>query len=318
MLREMPLGPSVANRDGLRSDGCGTPYDQWTPFAKSDGKPRLLLTGDSITHAAPWNPSSPWAAAIARRNRGLDVRNAGWGGMMSLSLLAPMDFNVPMPPPSELQAEQVCILIGTNDAIAICSHEEAVETLYVSDGGGPCRLPSDWRTRCRPSVELYEKSLAAIVDAYVDRGSRVAIATPPLLGEGLSELFNQRTMRSNPCTICRELSKAVHRVASAKGCDVLPLFECMVHRLRQLQKRPVVWTPQKYVHRMSQSVLLHQQQAKTGNPTPFEDLELGEQAEFVFDLVHLNETGAALQATLIQNWLKTGPWANLCSDQLDL
>lgn len=310
VLRQMPLGPSVADKEGPRSEGYGTPWSKWTAFAEGDSKPRLLFTGDSITHAVPWSPSSPWAAAIAYRNRGLDVRNAGWGGIMSMSLLRPQDFNVPMPPPSELEAEQVCILIGTNDAIAISSSEAAVDAFYVPEQGGVCRLPKDWRTRCKPSVELYEESLAAIVDAYVGRGSRVAIATPPLLGEALPDQLKQSTMRSTSFATCMELSRAVHRVAAARGCDVLPLFECIVHRLRQLRKRPVEFTMMNFGRRMNQAVMLHQQQEKTGNATPFEDLELGERTEFLFDLVHLNETGAALHSALVQEWLNAGPQEN--------
>merc|ERR1711879_253200 len=87
------------------------------------------------------------------------------------------------PTPRELGGQYVCILIGTNDAMAIAGSDEWVDTAYVAPAEGPVRLPKDWRTKCRPSVELYEKSLREIVREYKEKGAKIAIATVPVLGE---------------------------------------------------------------------------------------------------------------------------------------
>ena len=53
----------------------------------------------------------------------------------------------------------------------MASTEEVAHEMYASGGGpGPARLPADWRQSCKPSVELYEKSVTAIVRAYNGAG----------------------------------------------------------------------------------------------------------------------------------------------------
>jgi len=303
-------GPDVADLGPPRRGGAGTPWEAWTPLAEPPpGTPRLTLTGDSITHGPPWvNNTAAWAAAIAARNPSVFVANAGWGGMMSMSLLRPGDFHIGMPTPRELGGQYVCIMVGTNDAMAIAGSEEFVDSAYAAPGvGGPVRLPQDWRTKCRPSLELYEKSLGAIVREYKEGGAQIAIATVPLLGESTTteDVNTKLQVVKSPYGTVRDLSAAVRRVAEAEGCSVLPVFECMSHRMGSLTRAPAKWSPKTFQGRMM-STMMQQSQGfeKTGQHTPWE--KIGPEATrpiFCSDLVHYNESAGALHAALVQAWL---------------
>lgn len=303
VLRRQPNGPAVPDRDAPRTGGVGTPWAKWVPAAEAKGRPRLVCVGDSITHGPPMNVSTPWVAALAQRNPALSVENVGWGGIMSMSLLDPKAFGVPIPCPHDLGGQFIVIMVGTNDAMAITSLDPVVDTFYVADTGpenSACRLPQDWRTTCRPTVELFEQSLGALARGFTAQGARVAIATVPLLGEDLTDAFDAKQgLKQPPVAVCRELGSAVRRVASSEGCDILPVFECMEHRAGVLERPGIPWSPAAFGVRMAAVVAQQQHE-----PMPYEEIGVAKnRPELLFDLVHFNERGGALFAALCQKWM---------------
>mmetsp|Transcript_22485 Transcript_22485/g.48027 ORF Transcript_22485/g.48027 Transcript_22485/m.48027 type:complete len:207 (-) Transcript_22485:43-663(-) len=201
--------------------------------------------------------------------------------------------------------------------MAISGDEAFVDNAYVEPTGppgegGPCRILKDWRDSCRPSLELYEKSLGAIVRAYKENGAKVAIATVPLLGDDLTEDIppNPKTLLArSPYLTVKELGEAARRVAKEEGCWVLPLKECMEHHVRGLGlKGPNRWTPLSFGMKMKSLPMMMGQEMtkqKSEKYLPWEDL--GPKASrpvFCHDLVHFNESAGALHAALVQTWLE--------------
>lgn len=312
ILCKMAHGPPVTEP---RENGVGTPWDRYVPPADAKGKPRLLLHGDSITHGAPHCESSPYAAAVAYRNPNLSVENAGWGGLMSISMLDPQQFEpfkshgIKLPKPGEFGADFVCILIGTNDAMAICGGKAFTDAAYASSTGGPAaaRLPQDWAVKCPPSVQLYEQNIQRVVRLHRDSGAKVALATPPLLGEAISGDLLGKKLDASPFSIISDMAASVHRVARAEGVAVIPLFESMVFHMKNLKRSPIIWTPPAFQTRMAATFAARSKERKDGSePRLFCELGAANgRPEMCFDLVHFNEDAAALYATLVQAWLDT-------------
>jgi len=314
LLLSMPLGPLDEAAKKGEPRNVGQPSEQgaqYEPVAHANGRRRLLMHGDSLTVGMPLSPCPPFPAAIASRNASLLVENAGWGGLMSMALAAPSSFNLPLPAPGEFTCDFACVLIGINDAGGICAPEAWVDTHKCGDMSvpGPMKLPPDWRERCRPSVELYERSLKDAARALVASGAKVALATPLLLGEDLSEevpVDRKKHTRRAPFAVAREMADAVHRVALTEGCAVLPLFECALHRLRQLQRNLLVWVPSVGRARMMANWKQREEAHKAGQPIPAWTncgTKVQQRGEFAHDFVHFNEEGAALYAALCQVWL---------------
>lgn len=305
LLEGMPLGPEMK---APREDGSPVPWEGYVPVADAGGRPKLVFVGDQLTQGPPLNVTAPYVAAVARRNPGLLVENAGWAASMSVAVASPQEFYLPLPKPGEYAAQYVCILVGTNDAIAMAGPEANIDPSFVGPPGGPFKLPADWREKCCPSVELFEHSVAAAVRGHKAGGARVVVATPPPLGEDVTDAIPEKhakKLRRSPHAVVAELAAAVRRVAAAEGCDVLPLFECANHFLGKVQREPIIWTPQGFSVRLNAGMGARRHEAEKGLPTRLYS-EFGApngRPELCFDLVHFNEDAAALFGALVQAWL---------------
>lgn len=100
----------------------------------------------------------------------------------------------------------VSVLVGTNDLKAELSPVEGL--MYRAFG----RLPQV------PTLEAYEKTLEEITESLLQGGARVALVSPPVLGEDPNSAANKRAAA---------FAAAVRRVAATGGenCTYLPLFE---------------------------------------------------------------------------------------------
>ncbi|CAE8690146.1 unnamed protein product [Polarella glacialis] len=188
---------------------------------RGDARPKLVLLGDELTLGDPVCSSASFAVALAEANPQLLVENAGFAGLMSLDLDPAFG---QVPPASAFGSWAVVIIVGTNDAMAMCGPEDWVEERFA------------FCDSARPSVELFERSLTQAVKAFAKAGAIVAVSTPPPLGEDL-ECTSQSGLRHPPMQVIRELAAAVHRVASAEGCAVLPVLECAERRLQRSDDR---------------------------------------------------------------------------------
>eukprot|EP00930_Biecheleria_cincta_P098262 TRINITY_DN89936_c0_g1_i1.p1 TRINITY_DN89936_c0_g1~~TRINITY_DN89936_c0_g1_i1.p1 ORF type:complete len:443 (-),score=65.78 TRINITY_DN89936_c0_g1_i1:250-1578(-) len=320
-LRDMPKGPEPASVDAAsRLSGVPMPWGSaYIPVLEDTPRVRrkLLFLGDSITHGSPSCPSAPFCAAIAQHNsEKILVENAGWGGVFSFQLLAPEEFHSSLGPlclPSleSHRCDYACILVGTNDAMTICAPAawtdmvrsvSSLKTFSTSP-----KLPDDWKTSSayNPSLQLFEKSLVSMVQKLkAATHARIAIATPPLLGEDLTEILPEKRMRASPFATIRSMASIVWNVAKVYDCDVLPLTECMTEHLKQLQtngSKVVPWTYNAFFKLMSACAA-----DWSGTGKPLEDCGSQEtRPSLTYDLVHFNETGAALHAALIDAWLSS-------------
>lgn len=307
ILNGMIKGPPMTEP---REAGIGIWWERETyvPVASAPGKKKFTFTGDSITHGPPMCPSAGWVPAIAQRNTSLLVDNAGWGGNFSFALLDPAAFKVPLPNPGDFDADYVCILIGTNDALSMTGSEAYTDMAFVqpmADSGRSLRLPKDWRTECRPSIELYERSLLTVVQKHKQAGARVALVTPPPLGEDQTDQFDSKKLMKSPFVVVSEMAAAVRRIAAAEGCSVVPLFECLCHRLSKLERKPIAFTHQAFGVRMMASIKTLMAEKEQGlTPKPYSEYgHANGRPEISHDLVHLTEDSGSILAALVQEWI---------------
>jgi len=217
-----------------------------------------------------------------------------------------------LPGPAGFDCDFACIHIGANDAMSICASDFWTDAIRTAKRPasmlGPPMLPDDWRQTCRPSIELFEEGLRTFVKELLSAGRaagcvpHVAIATPAPLGEDLSDGAGHRK-KPAPGTVGREFAAAVRRVAKEFACDVLPVFETMEQRLNEvvpLENR-IAWTSTEFGLRMQDAL---------GDPElyckPLGQLGSykGRRPALTYDLVHYNESGGALHALLVHEWLE--------------
>lgn len=304
-LRGQPSGAPRASGEALPGG------DVYLPVEDARGRVRIIMYGTASTLGAPRAQSAPFCLAIALRNSATAViENAGWFGLTAMALARPHDFPtsygaLPLPRPSECACEYACVMLGTNDAMAVAGSDAFVHVNYVEPKTAPDfpRLPPDWKTRCRPSPELYERSVRLVVQELMAAGTRVAIATPPPLGEQLEDApVMDRHVQRSAFRVVSELAAAVWHVAASEGCDVLPFFECCMQRLRQLQGagwQPTPWTPRTMFEFQREAVVSQEAQP----PRSWDEvLPEPRRLAFCYDMVHMNEAGSSIYAALVQAW----------------
>lgn len=293
-------------------------------------RPTLLCIGDGLTAASPEVPSTAWVRAVAARNRGLRVVNAGkpWEGAWHLQGRQQRlveEFPV-----------LACILVGTTEAVALCSPEKAVSEVLVKQKGV---LPRNWReTSARqPSVENFELHLRRVVRALLNAGTMVAIATPPPLGEDFSEAPGRchiyGPMRCSANEAVGRIAGACRRVAHSEGCEILPLFETLRAKIKALgQDVRTPWTPGSCfgtrVPRMPRDLKAaaaairgaaeaHSKRRLTMAPAAVAAIDkvlpatalwqdvwpARERGHFCHDFMHLNERGASVLCGMLQAWI---------------
>eukprot|EP00929_Paragymnodinium_shiwhaense_P008523 TRINITY_DN112482_c0_g1_i1.p1 TRINITY_DN112482_c0_g1~~TRINITY_DN112482_c0_g1_i1.p1 ORF type:complete len:451 (+),score=98.27 TRINITY_DN112482_c0_g1_i1:70-1353(+) len=162
--------------------------------------PPVVCLGDSITRG---NLSADWVKSL----RGVlpegmagSVLNAGVNMETSLNIQRRLDEIIACEP------SHVTVLVGTNDMKGTMSPLEGF--LYKFFG----KLPAP------PSLESYEATLVEIRDRLEAAGAQVALVSPPVLGEDINSMANQRAEKFADC---------VRRIAESGGerCTYLPFFE---------------------------------------------------------------------------------------------
>lgn len=171
------------------------------------GQPVICL-GDSLTRG---NLSADWVSALRQQLQdglaGSTVLNAGINMQCSKNIHQRIDEVVACKP------SHVTVLVGTNDLKAELSPVEGF--MYKVFG----RLPEV------PTLDSYEKTLLEIREKLLAAGARVALVSPPVLGEDVASEANKRAS---------EFAAVVKRVAEGAGnerCSYLPLFEQTYARL---------------------------------------------------------------------------------------
>eukprot|EP00441_Pelagodinium_beii_P016141 CAMPEP_0197653554 /NCGR_PEP_ID=MMETSP1338-20131121/36079_1 /TAXON_ID=43686 ORGANISM="Pelagodinium beii, Strain RCC1491" /NCGR_SAMPLE_ID=MMETSP1338 /ASSEMBLY_ACC=CAM_ASM_000754 /LENGTH=383 /DNA_ID=CAMNT_0043228709 /DNA_START=62 /DNA_END=1211 /DNA_ORIENTATION=+ len=175
----------------------------------------VVCLGDSITRG---NLSADWVSTLREQlspgtGMGASVLNAGINMQCSTNVMQRIDEVIACCP------SHVTVLVGTNDLKAELSPVEGLMYKYFG------RLPEV------PTLDNYERTLSDIRERLVAAGCRVALVSPPVLGEDIASEANRRAA---------DFASVVRRVAETGGehCAYLPLFECTYEALPQDGGRP--------------------------------------------------------------------------------
>ncbi|GAB4320711.1 MAG: hypothetical protein Kow0069_24810 [Promethearchaeota archaeon] len=170
---------------------------------------RVVVAGDSITHGLV---SHDFVEDLRRQlGRNHLVINAGLNNDMVHDLLVRLDQIVACHP------HVVVVMIGTNDANATANRVPLAR--YVRKH----RLPRV------PSLAWFEEVLGEVARRLSEAGARVALLSPPVIGEDLNAPEFRRV---------GDYAAAVKRVAESTGVDYLPLWERMVGYLEAHPSSP--------------------------------------------------------------------------------
>lgn len=164
----------------------------------------VVCLGDSLTNGLV---SASYIDLLRQRLGGerFQFINAGVNGDHAVNLLRRLQ------PIIDIQPDYVVILVGTNDINA-----DVTDSMY-------------WISRIakgltrRPSVEGYRITMRVLVQTLkAGTNARLALASPPLVGEDLNSAANQRA---------RQYSAALKEVAAVEGAAYLPVHEEMEKEL---------------------------------------------------------------------------------------
>lgn len=162
----------------------------------------VVCLGDSITRG---NLSADWVSDLrhtlsADRSAPGAVLNAG------VNMQCAKNIQQRLREVIECRPSHVTVLVGTNDLKAELSSVEGF--MYRFFG----HLPEV------PTLAAYESTLTDIREQLLATGARVALVSPPVLGEDMNSAANRRAAM---------FAETVKRVAEVGGerCTYLPLFE---------------------------------------------------------------------------------------------
>lgn len=173
-----------------------------SPTQDSGPRSAVVCLGDSLTRG---NLSADWVAELRKRltsdeEKQTAVINAGVNMQCVKNVLQRLDEVIACRP------SHVTVLVGTNDLKAMESSLEG--WLYRVFG----KIPKV------PTIEDYERDLQELRDRLLAAGANVALVSPPVLGEDINCIANQRAAA---------FANTVRSVAMAGGehCAYIPLFE---------------------------------------------------------------------------------------------
>ena len=246
------------------------PSNRPVKYLKPFGKKVVVLVGDSVTHG---QIGESYVSMLTKRldQSQFSLVNAGVNSHLAWNLLQRVDEIIACEP------DFVTILIGTNDATAATSKEEA--EFYVKRMKLP-QMPDDlW----------FRESLQEIVTRLQNETSaNIALISIPPIGEDL----NHSAFR-----ISYEYIKSIQEVANVTGVAYLPLHEKMLQYLKENPGEPTYPFEKEKVGMFlacAKRYLLKKDWNSIGRETGF---------QLHIDYLHLNTVGATIVADLIQNFV---------------
>ncbi|MFM7203345.1 MAG: SGNH/GDSL hydrolase family protein [Myxococcota bacterium] len=238
-------------------------------------RPEVLVccAGDSLTHATI---SASYVDILRQRLEpdGYFFINAGVNSELAYNVFQRLEQLV------VCQPDVVTLLIGTNDVNATMS--EGNLRRYMRSN----QLPQE------PTLAWYRENVVRIVRTLKEKTSaRIALISPPVLGEGLGEESNRRVAR-----YAAELSQ----LAREQHVAYLPLFELMVEELeetRHVPRRSFEAGVMGMARDWLKQYLLKQSYDRISEDNGY---------YFLTDGIHLNTRAARLVARLIEDFLQQG------------
>ncbi|MGY5881862.1 MAG: GDSL-type esterase/lipase family protein [Candidatus Thorarchaeota archaeon] len=239
---------------------------------KPIGKKAVVLVGDSITHG---QIGENYVSLLKRRldQSQFSLVNAGVNSHLAWNLLQRVDEIIACEP------DYVTIMIGTNDAYAATSIEEA-------DGFVKrMKLPQT------PDNLWFRENLQELVTRLQNETSaNIALISIPPIGE----ILNHPAFR-----ISSEYVKSIQEVANVTGVAYLPLYEKMLLFLKEYSGEPTYPFEKEKVGMFIACVkryLLGREWNTIGQEAGF---------QLHIDFLHLNTTGAIIVADLIESFVKS-------------
>jgi lysophospholipase L1-like esterase len=235
--------------------------------------PVVVLVGDSITHGAA---SANYVDLLAERPgmAGFLLVNAGINGLLSHGVVQRLDEIIRCAP------DFITILIGTNDAYALLSEENAQ------------RYVKQWDLPQMPDAVWFRENLVAIIETLqAETAARLAVLSLPTIGEDLDSMAYRRGA---------EHSRIIKEVAAEKGVTYLPLQERMVDYLRShpsTQKYPIEEFRRVMYVALAKRYLLGRS---------YDEIAADNGFLLHPDHLHLSEAGAAMVADLIEGFIRAG------------
>ena len=238
---------------------------------KVEGKKVIIFAGDSITHG---QVGENYVRMISERldSQKYDVVNAGVNTNLAWNLLQRLDEII------ECDPEIITILIGTNDANAAQSEEDA--KFYVKS----MKLPQ------MPDQAWYRESLQKIVSILKERTrAKIGLISIPPIGEDPSESGYKTS--SDYCTTIQE-------VASSSGVVYFPLHEKMIEYLSNHPGNPaydIKWLKIEMFIACFKRYILRRDWDSIGESRGF---------QLHIDYLHLNTKAASMLTDMIENFIK--------------
>ena len=251
--------------------------------------PMVACVGDSITHGIV---SADYVSMLGAMNPEITVVNGGRNGETSWNIAQRFADVLKCAP------AVVLIMCGTNDCKATLSKDEA--KLYCTVNG----LPAE------PTLVDYARNLDGMVKAAKATGSRVALLSPPPLGE---DPLSKAWARS------AEAAAVAAAVARSQQCDFIDVHSALSNFLADERialgeqqalgtlDREGVLPPQEYTFKRFGPLSAKSLFERFGKRMTLEEIQAGNKLVMTTDLVHLSPKAAAVVAGAAHEYLaRTG------------
>ncbi len=236
-------------------------------------RPRTIVClGDSLTRGLV---SASFVDQLAQRmaDKGFEFVNSGVNGDLAYNVMRRLEDVI------ALQPDGVILMIGTNDILSTLRRSNALISRVTK------WLPED------PSLEWYQENILEIVRRLKgETGAKIALASPPIVGEHLNT-------RSNQCA--KPYVAFLQETAASQGLAYLPVYERMAKYLRSTGQH--------------EGTSHHSRVFMTARLTIrhifFKEsyVSISRRNGFILltDGVHLNEQGASLVADVMEEYLSS-------------
>lgn len=248
------------------------PRNRPAKYMKPIGKKAVVLSGDSVTHG---QIGENYVSLLKRRldQSQFSLVNAGVNSHLAWNLLQRVDEIIACEP------DYVTIMIGTNDANAATSKEDAED--YVKRMKLP-QMPDDlWFRECLQEF---------VTRLQNETSANIALISIPPIGEVLDH---------SAFRISSEYIKSIQEVANVTGVSYLPLHEKMLLFLKEYSGEPT-YPFEKAKSGMFIACVKRYLLRREWNA-------IGQEAGFQLhiDYLHLNTTGAIIVADLIESFVES-------------
>lgn len=235
-------------------------------------QPRTVVClGDSLTRGLV---SSSFVDELEQRLAGQGMRfiNAGVNGDLAYNVLRRLDDVIAHQP------DIVILMIGTNDIVATLKRSNTLISRF-----------SKWLPR-NPSLEWYQENVLEILQRFkVETNAKIALASPPIIGEHLNSHSNK---------VARIYVEFLKETAAHQGLAYLPVYERMAEYLRSTGRH--AGKPHKSRILMTAELTLRHIILKESY------VSISRRAGYILltDGLHLNEKGAALVTDVMEEYLR--------------